>query len=391
MAVPAGEVLSWLASGALEQVGLLPNKIAAVPVFTVLTPELRADLTARLATIGKPTVVLTPLRVRSFLMRAVNAPDGARGDGEADLAQLLAQAAQVSGELEAMLDLAAEEARLEALELATELGGNEGPAFSDGGEADAPFPDDVDACFDLADLEAAIGGGGAPEAAAAPAEEAEPEAAAAPSPPAATAEGSVEEPSEQRAVPAAAAAVHSDDDAVAPPVAEEVPSAPAADVAIAAAAPSEAPPTERVETLLGLLKDAVVELAQRPEPPRVDMRPFVVAMQASLDRSAEQAAATAGVLQSLDERVDSLGERIAQVAARPPMLVAAPAAHRSPVATAATPASPLPLAMAGLAVLAVAWSILFWLELDAPRLAAGTLVGANVAGCLLLSSWWRRG
>ena len=66
MAVPAGDVLSWLGSVELEQVGSLPTDGAADPVFTVSTPELRADLAARLAAIGKTEVVLAPERVRAF-------------------------------------------------------------------------------------------------------------------------------------------------------------------------------------------------------------------------------------------------------------------------------------------------------------------------------------
>ena len=70
MAVPAAQILTWLAAGALDQVGALGDERAGDPVFTVTDTRLRADLLPRLLAIGKPAVVLTPLRVRSFLLRA---------------------------------------------------------------------------------------------------------------------------------------------------------------------------------------------------------------------------------------------------------------------------------------------------------------------------------
>ena len=70
MAVPAAQILTWLAAGALDQVGALGDERDGDPVFTVTDTRLRADLLPRLLAIGKPAVVLTPLRVRSFLLRA---------------------------------------------------------------------------------------------------------------------------------------------------------------------------------------------------------------------------------------------------------------------------------------------------------------------------------
>ncbi len=72
LSVPAARILSWLANGWLDQIGALPDgRSGGDPVFTVQTRELRHELASRLATIGKTSVVFTPLRVRSLLLRAM--------------------------------------------------------------------------------------------------------------------------------------------------------------------------------------------------------------------------------------------------------------------------------------------------------------------------------
>lgn len=72
LSVPAARILSWLANGWLDQIGALPDgRPGGDPVFTVQTRELRHELAARLVTIGKTSVVFTPLRVRSLLLRAM--------------------------------------------------------------------------------------------------------------------------------------------------------------------------------------------------------------------------------------------------------------------------------------------------------------------------------
>jgi hypothetical protein len=123
--VPASDVLAWLAAGAIDQVGDLPGddplgSHGRDPVFTVPSEPLRRDLAARLATIGKSAVVLTPLRVRSFLMRALmDRPAVATGTADAiDLAVMLGEAANgvTAADVEATLRLAQEEARMEATE-----------------------------------------------------------------------------------------------------------------------------------------------------------------------------------------------------------------------------------------------------------------------------------
>lgn len=133
--VPAGDVLAWLSSGDLEQIDALTA--GDDPVFTVLSAPLRSQLAERLATIGKPTVVLTPLRARSFLMRAMlacetrsdlpppevtppapvvpAAPTAAIDDATLEMA-LQTTAAEIEADLEVMLRLAEEEAELERAE-----------------------------------------------------------------------------------------------------------------------------------------------------------------------------------------------------------------------------------------------------------------------------------
>jgi hypothetical protein len=139
--VPAGDVLAWLSSGDLEQIDALTA--GDDPVFTVLSAPLRSQLAERLATIGKPTVVLTPLRARSFLMRAMIAcetksdlpppevtppapvvpaaptappePTAAIDDATWEMA-LQTTAAEIEADLEVMLRLAEEEAELERAE-----------------------------------------------------------------------------------------------------------------------------------------------------------------------------------------------------------------------------------------------------------------------------------
>lgn len=123
--VPAGDVLSWLANGTLEQVGVLPDDGDGDPVFTVLSNRLRQELALRLIEVGKPTVVLTPLRVRSFLLRALLTRPEAAGVGgdprpadphdEQALAEVLQEVvAEVVADVAEVERLAAEEAQLEA-------------------------------------------------------------------------------------------------------------------------------------------------------------------------------------------------------------------------------------------------------------------------------------
>jgi hypothetical protein len=142
--VPAGDVLAWLADGAIEQIGDLAAP--GEPVFMVPSSELRRHLASRLAEIGKPTVVLTPLRVRSFLMRAllganttataVDATETPRTiDDLALVESLQAAAAEIEADVEAMLQLAAEESQLEQ-----ESAASAADSVQDTGATDAAAP-----------------------------------------------------------------------------------------------------------------------------------------------------------------------------------------------------------------------------------------------------------
>ncbi len=163
MGVPAAQILGWLAENAIEQVGTLGEPGAEDPVFTVAGP-LRTELVTKLATIGKTTVVLSPLRVRSFLLRAMLPQAAAAATTvEAtelpDLADMLEEAAKrIEADVDAVLQLATEEAQLEAsdpeaaVELDVETPADAMPADP---EPEAP-PTEAEVapetCFDFDDL-----------------------------------------------------------------------------------------------------------------------------------------------------------------------------------------------------------------------------------------------
>lgn len=186
MGVPAGEILGWLAEGDIEQVGALTGSHGEDPVFTV-APRLRDALADRLARIGKTAVVLSPLRVRSFLLRSLlhgaHPPLGPGTDqpttpvtsevpAEAlaqhllttDLAQVLHEAAaDLDADVAAMLQLAQEEAELELAKTAAateETPADEAPAYVDPPEADDEAPAEEEECFDVDDLSELLEGFG---------------------------------------------------------------------------------------------------------------------------------------------------------------------------------------------------------------------------------------
>jgi hypothetical protein len=212
LAVPAATILDWLGNGALEPVGVLGDGASGDPVFTVIAPELRRELVPRLSDLGKPAVVLTPLRVRSLLVRArmamasspteqsgagletapttasveiENAAAGADQLAVQDLATVLQEVAtEIEVDVEVMLKLAEEEALLEAeaarlAEDASRTEAGEGARFADAFPPDAvdhatPGAEDEDgadlvseqgseesanendACFDIDDLASAF-------------------------------------------------------------------------------------------------------------------------------------------------------------------------------------------------------------------------------------------
>lgn len=183
MGVPAGEILGWLAEGDIEQVGALAGSHGEDPVFTV-APRLRDALSDRLARIGKTAVVLSPLRVRSFLLRSLlhgahppldagtNLPNRSvtsEVPGEAlaqhllttDLAQVLHEAAaDLDADVAAMLELAKEEARLDlakAMEATNAVPDEEPPAYVDAPAIDEDGAVEAEECFDVDDLRELLG------------------------------------------------------------------------------------------------------------------------------------------------------------------------------------------------------------------------------------------
>ncbi|MEZ6036837.1 MAG: hypothetical protein R3F29_05120 [Planctomycetota bacterium] len=156
---------------------------------------------------------------------------------------------------------------------------------------------------------------------------------------------------------------------------------------------------DKVQDFLGELRGALVEMAQRPQAqastPPIDVAPLIQAVQAGFDRSAEQATQASTALASLAERVGQFGQ---QVEASVQQSVKALAeqqqrneAHASvPVATVDRPRFLVQrpgrqaLVLGAVAILVLCWSILFWFKTGSPRLAFGTLIGANLVGCCLL-------
>lgn len=488
MAVPAAEVLAWLASGALEQVGTLPPEDdRGEPVFTVSTPELQRELTTRLGRIGKSAVVLTPLHVRSFLIRTMlraqpAAPvngDDAIADGTELQRVLLDAAHEVLADIEVMQHLAAEEAQLEAAELARQQ--QEATALANAELADPVEPADEEEgmdgdVFDFDDLaqaldhldgtsskpaaaasapdaeadsqggecEAADGGSGTVvphaatpdtdrdrseavtdgeamneaesaaedlsttttgEATADPvvvtAEEAlaiageagaavEPAAAQPAAAPAttttATTAASVGEP--ESPAPDAMPAEIAQAAAVAAPIAD----AELLQAAVQAAAHEATEQSmQRVESFLGQLKEALVQMANRPATPSPEFSSLVTTVQSALERTQQQAAAQQATLQTLGDKLSDFGQRVengvthgvAAVLERAHSPAAQPApveipryvVHRGDRSSAA---------LIAVMVLVLCWSLLFWFKTESLRLAVSTLIGANVIGCCLL-------
>ena len=160
---------------------------------------------------------------------------------------------------------------------------------------------------------------------------------------------------------------------------------------------------DRVQDFLGELKSALVEMAQRPapapepapaaEPAPVDVTPLVEAMQQGFERSASQATETTTALASLAQRMGEFGERVETGLTNGVRSMQSPHADTSgPVMAMAAPQTEFvasggnrqALVLSAVAVLVVCWSILFWVKTGSPRLALGTLVGANAIGCCML-------
>lgn len=140
---------------------------------------------------------------------------------------------------------------------------------------------------------------------------------------------------------------------------------------------------ETVQEFLGELKGTLVELADRPHPrPADELAPVVDALRAGAEASAEQAGETNEALRALGSQVGQLGERVEAGVAQA-LGASRPAVYAPPVVERA-PSSPANAVLAAVALVVLGWAILFWIKADSPRLAIGTLVGANAVACCML-------
>jgi hypothetical protein len=147
---------------------------------------------------------------------------------------------------------------------------------------------------------------------------------------------------------------------------------------------------DRVQDFLGELKSALVEMAQRPQSTPVDVGPLVQALQDGFDRSAEQAAQTSTAVASLSEHMTQFGRNIEGGVQQTIHAMGNNAGQAASASLSATQPhfverSTSQAAVLGAVALAViGWSILFWIKTGSPRLAIGTLIGANAIACCLL-------
>lgn len=154
---------------------------------------------------------------------------------------------------------------------------------------------------------------------------------------------------------------------------------------------------QRVDTFLDRLKAALVEMAARPavDVPTpmpaaavLDTAPLVGAIDGGFAKAAQQSEATAHVLTGLAERIEGLGQRLeASTSASVAVLQTAPTMSARPAAPqfVMPRSNAVPLVLLAVAGLVTAWSVLFWFKTGSPRLALGTLIGANLVGCCLLA------
>lgn len=199
LGIQAGRILTWLARGWLDQVGNLPDDdTVGDPVFAVTTRELRDELAQQLRSIGKDTVVFSPMRVRSLLLRAMlpvradaptvdltppsttmsNEPVPAPAPTQDPVTEALLDPAvtgalhlaaeDLEEEVAKVLELAREEAHQEAIERAAELAAAapseespqepepQTPWHEDDGE-EGEEDEDEGEFFDAADLAAELG------------------------------------------------------------------------------------------------------------------------------------------------------------------------------------------------------------------------------------------
>ncbi|MCC7061673.1 MAG: hypothetical protein IT456_02645 [Planctomycetes bacterium] len=148
---------------------------------------------------------------------------------------------------------------------------------------------------------------------------------------------------------------------------------------------------QRVESFLGELRGVLVELATRPPAPPIDVQPLVAAVQQGFTQARDQSQATDTALASLTNRIGDFGEKVehgvalavhaalgSKSTAVPGPVMSAPAAFVVPRQDRTT------VALFAIGFLVLCWTVIFWFKTGSPRLALGTLIGANVVGCCLL-------
>lgn len=160
---------------------------------------------------------------------------------------------------------------------------------------------------------------------------------------------------------------------------------------------------DKVQDFLSELKGALVTMAQRapepaPEPPpapvpaAIDVEPLMQAVQAGFEKSAHQAEQANTAVASLGEHMAQLGSQIEGGMSK---VVGSMGAQ--PMATPATAGADAPdfveenatsqaVVLGAVSLIVLGWSIVFWIKTGSPKLALGTLVGANVIACCLLLS-----
>ena len=140
---------------------------------------------------------------------------------------------------------------------------------------------------------------------------------------------------------------------------------------------------ETVQEFLGELKGALVDLADRPHPrPADELAPVVDALRACAEASAEHAGATNEALRALGSQVGLLGDRVEAGVAQ--ALTGSRPAASAPQVVERAPSNPTNAVLAAVALVVLGWAVLFWIKADSPRLAIGTLVGANAVACCML-------
>jgi len=140
---------------------------------------------------------------------------------------------------------------------------------------------------------------------------------------------------------------------------------------------------ETVQEFLRELKGALVDLADRPHPrPADELAPVVDALRAGAEASAEHAGATNEALRALGSQVGLLGDRVEAGVAQ--ALTGSRPAASAPQVVERAPSNPTNAVLAAVALVVLGWAVLFWIKADSPRLAIGTLVGANAVACCML-------